>query len=64
MATVKQVLRDADAIEKSAKESLTAWTILGTTDKYSDAMEKVAKLRRAATMSIAERNQFIKDHSL
>jgi glucosamine 6-phosphate synthetase-like amidotransferase/phosphosugar isomerase protein len=61
MATVKQVLREAEAIERSAKESLEAWVILGQTQKYADAMEKAAKLRRASTMSIAERNHFLKD---
>ena len=56
----KQLLNEADAIERHAKGQLTAWTILGQTCKYEIAMNEAAKLRRAAEMTAVERREFLK----
>ena len=59
MATAKQLLVEAASLEAHAKDSLTAWSILGQTDKYADHMQKAANLRRAAELKGIERSQFM-----
>ena len=59
MATAKQLIAEASSVEAHAKDSLTAWSILGQTDKYAEHMQKVANLRRAAEMKGAERREFM-----
>lgn len=56
----KYLIEDAEKIEKSAKENLKAWSILGQTDKYSEAMDTAYKLRAAA----AEKNLSIRKEIL
>ncbi len=60
MTTAAQLLKEAEAIEAHAKDQLPGWIILGTTEKYSDAMDEAAKLRRAAGMTTANRNAFLR----
>jgi hypothetical protein len=40
----------ADSIERSAKESMSAWILLGQFDKYGDEMKKIRILRHALTL--------------
>ncbi|WP_157658145.1 hypothetical protein [Burkholderia ubonensis] len=54
----KWLLAEADRVEANAKDALPAWTLLGTTDRYSEAMEKVCALRNIAdATSVAERRE-------
>lgn len=56
------LLKDADEIERSAKESLKAWTLLGQTEKYSEAMKVVRALRDAAeTRSLYTRREILRN---
>lgn len=64
MTTKQQLIKEAASIEASARDSLQAWVILGQTNKYSEAMEKAAKLRKAADMGVAMRREFMRNNSL
>lgn len=64
MTTKQQLMREADSLEASANENLTAWTILGQTRKYSECMQKAADLRRAAELKGHDRNEFMKNRNL
>jgi hypothetical protein len=64
MTTKAQLLKEADSIESSAKDNLPAWVMLGQSSKYSEAMDKAAKLRKAADMGVAMRREFMRNNSL
>ena len=56
------LLKDADEIERSAKESLKTWILLGQTEKYSEAMRLVRALRDAAeTRSLYTRREILRN---
>lgn len=58
--TKAQCIREAEQLEASAKDNLTAWAICGESHKYSEWMERAAKLRRAAEFnSKRERDEFL-----
>jgi hypothetical protein len=55
-------LREADSIERSAKESQKSWIILGQYDKYGDTMQKADLLRRAAAeKSVYTRREILRN---
>jgi len=60
MNSVKQILREAAQIEDSARDQLAAWCLLGQSQKYGEAMDMAAQLRRAAEMPLATRNEFLR----
>ena len=60
----EQMLKEADQIEASAKESLEAWIILGQLDKYDQKMQMAADMRRAAGMKGCTRHEFMKNKGL
>ncbi|CAG9236989.1 hypothetical protein PSP6_700033 [Paraburkholderia tropica] len=67
MATVKKeaLLREAESIEASAKDSLDSWVLLGQSAKYAEAMEKASTLRSAASIAnVAERREFLRGHGI
>lgn len=56
------LLREADSIERSAKESQKSWLILGQYDKYGDTMRKADLLRRAAAeKSVYTRREILRN---
>lgn len=56
------MLTAAESIEQSARESLSAWIVLGQTDKYTAAMDKVSTLRRAAEVqSVSIRRDMLRN---
>lgn len=58
--TKADCLREADALEQHAQESQAAWLILGQSDKFAAAMDRVRKLRHAATLRTStERSQYL-----
>lgn len=59
------LLREAESIEVSAKDSLDSWALLGQSAKYAEAMEKVSTLRRAASIAnVTERREFLRGHGI
>jgi hypothetical protein len=62
--TVKpeHLIRDAEQIERNANESLTAWILLGQSDRYSAAMKTARALRSAAAeRSVAVRREILRN---
>ena len=56
------LLREADSIERSAKESQKSWIMLGQLDKYSNAMQEANLLRRAAAeKSVYTRREILRN---
>ena len=53
------LLNEAASIEASAKNNLNAWCILGQSEKYGQALEQAAKLRKAADMGVAARRAYL-----
>jgi hypothetical protein len=61
----KWLLAAADTLVREANESLTAWVILGTANRYGENIGKAAVLRRAAEIkSIADRRQFLRGNGV
>jgi hypothetical protein len=62
--TVKpeHLIRDAEQIERDANESLTAWILLGQSDRYGTAMKTARALRSAAAeRSVAVRREILRN---
>lgn len=59
----KQALqREAESIEQYANDSLTAWILLGQSDRYSEEMRKARAVRSAARQrSIYVRREMLRD---
>jgi hypothetical protein len=56
------LIRDAEQIERDAEQSLTAWIILGQTDRYIAAMQTARALRAAAAeRSVAIRREMLRN---
>ena len=64
MSTKAQLKKEADGIEASAKENMTAWILVGQSSKFDEAMDKAAKLRKAAEMPVSMRREFMRNNSL
>ena len=64
MTTKQQLIKEAASIEASARDNLQAWVLIGQSNKYGEAMEKAAKLRKAADMGVAMRREFMRNNSL
>lgn len=55
----------ADRIEADARDNLTTWTMLGQTDKYTEAMRQARVLRHAETLrTISERREYLNAHGV
>ena len=67
MATIYTVrpeylIRDAEQIERDAEQSLSAWILLGQTDRYGDAMRTARALRYAAAeRSVSIRREILRN---
>ncbi len=67
MATIytvkpEHLIHNADQIERDANESLTAWILLGQSDRYGAAMKTARALRSAAAeRSIAVRREILRN---
>jgi len=62
--TVKpeHLIQDAEQLERNAAESLTAWILLGQTDKYTAAMNLARALRQAASeRSVSARREILRN---
>jgi hypothetical protein len=56
------LIRDAEQIERDAEQSLSAWILLGQTDRYSDAMRTARALRYAAAeRSVSIRREILRN---
>jgi hypothetical protein len=67
MATIstKWLNSAADQLERDANESLQAWMLLGTAQRYFDSMAQVDMLRKAAGIkSIAARRTYLIAHGV
>lgn len=54
--------READQLERAANEGMLAYIAAGESHKYSDAMERVRKLRRAAEIRTPyERMEYLRN---
>lgn len=59
------LIQMADSTERSARDNLQAWTILGQTDKFSAAMDRAAALRRATEIrSMAQRREYLRNNGI
>jgi hypothetical protein len=56
------LIRDAEQIERDAEQSLSAWILLGQTDRYGDAMRTARALRYAAAeRSVSIRREILRN---
>lgn len=67
MATIYTVkpeylIRDAEQIERDAEQSLTAWIMVGQSERYGEALRAARALRNAAAeRSIAVRREILRN---
>jgi hypothetical protein len=55
----------AHTLEMEARDSLTAWIVLGQSHRYGENLGKAAVLRRAAEMkNIGERREFLRNNGV
>ena len=66
MATIytvkpEHLIRDAEQIERDAEQSLTAWIMLGQSERYGEALRTARSLRNAAAeRSVAVRREILR----
>jgi len=63
MATVSKqwIVSEILKLRDHAETSKNCWIILGQSEKYSDAMSKIANLQKAVLMGTAERREYLKN---
>ena len=55
----------ADQIERDAKDSLTAWVLLGQSERYSAALSKAAVLRHATEFkNMGQRREYLRNNGV
>lgn len=61
-AWCNQAARD---LIRSAEDNLTAWVLLGKTERYDEQMREAMILQRAAKIkSVADRREFLRGHGI
>lgn len=58
-------IRMAESLEQSANDNLSAWVMLGQTEKYTELMRQARVLRQAENLrTITDRREYLNSHGI